>query len=180
MKLAPCLAALAATTTLSLSATAVAASPGLRIPDYPHLRAKATETVDVSVGGFLLGLARMLTRDEAETDPALRVLQDIESVKVRSYTFDSDTAYSKADLDSVRDQLRGPRWNAIAQVHKREPQEDVDVYVCVEENGKTCGLAVIATEPREFTIVSIVGSIDVDKLAQLEGEFGIPDISEKQ
>ncbi len=180
MKLAISLAALAATAALALPAPGLAATPKLNIPDYPHLRAKATETVDVSVGGFLLGLARMLTREESRQDPALKLLQDIDSVKVRSYKFDTDTAYSKADLDSVRDQLKGPQWNAIAQVHKREPQEDVDVYMCVEESGKSCGLAVIAVEPREFTIVSIVGNIDVDRLAELEGEFGIPETSQKQ
>jgi hypothetical protein len=174
------LAALAATAALALPMPGLAASPRLEIPDYPHLRAKASETVDVSVGGFLLDLARMLTREEAKQDPALSVLQDIDSVKVRSYKFDTDTAYSQADIDSVRDQLKGPRWNAIAQVHKREPQEDVDVYICVEESGKTCGLAVIAVEPREFTIVSVVGSIDIDRLAELEGQFGIPETSQNQ
>jgi hypothetical protein len=180
VKLAISLAALAATATLTLTGPALAAAPKLDIPDYPHLRDKATETVDVSIGGFLLGLARMFTREEAEHDPALKILHDVDSVKVRSYRFDSDTVYSKADIDRVRDQLKGPEWNAIAQVHKRDPQEDVDVYLCLEENGKTCGLAVISIEPREFTIVSISGSIDVDRIAELEGEFGIPGISKDQ
>ena len=38
----------------------------------------------------------------------------------------------------------------------------------------------IASEPREFTIVNIVGSIDIDKLAKLEGQFGIPQVSQNQ
>jgi hypothetical protein len=134
--------------------------------------------VDVNVGGFLLGLARMFTKDERETDPHLAILDDIKSVKVRSYKFDNDGEYSKADVDAVRSQLRSPAWNAMVQVHKRDSREDVDVFVCVEDN-KTCGLAVIATEPREFTVVSIVGNIDIDKLAQLEGEFGIPKLGDK-
>jgi hypothetical protein len=180
VKLAISLAALAATATLALTGPALAASPKLNIPDYPHLRDKATETVDVSVGGFLLGLARIFTREEARHEPALRVLEDIDSVKVRSYRFDSDTVYSKADIDQVRDQLKGPEWNPIAQVHKRDPQEDVDVYLCVEQDGKTCGLAVISVEPREFTIVSIAGNIDIDRLGELEGEFGIPEVSKDQ
>ncbi len=59
------------------------------------------------------------------------------------------------------------------QVHRSDPQEDVDVYVCMEGD-KVKGLAVIASEPREFTIVNIVGSIDIDKIGRLEGQFGIP------
>jgi hypothetical protein len=171
------LAALTATAALAIPVAGLAAPPEFRIPDYSHLRSKATETVDVDVGGFLLALARMVTREEAKQDPALRVLDDIRSVKVRSYKFDSDEGYSRADVEAARKQLKGPEWNAMVQVHKRDAQEDVDVYVCVEDSGKTCGLAVIATQPREFTLVSIVGSIDIDRLADLEGEFGIPRVS---
>ena len=65
------------------------------------------------------------------------------------------------------------------QVHRNAPQEDVDVYVNMEGD-QVKGLAVIASEPREFTIVNIVGSIDVDKIGRLEGQFGIPQLSQNQ
>jgi hypothetical protein len=32
----------------------------------------------------------------------------------------------------------------------------------------------IASEPRQFTIVNIIGAIDLDKLHKLEGQFGVP------
>jgi hypothetical protein len=168
-------AALAATA-LALPATSFGRAPELKVPDFSHLRARASETVDVNVGGFLLAIARAVTKKERETDPELQILDDIESVKVRSYKFDSDDAYSKADVDAVRNQLRGPEWNAMVTMHKRDAKEDVDVFICVDED-KTCGLAVIATQPREFTVVSIVGSIDIDRLAELEGQFHIPKVS---
>jgi len=176
VKLAISCAALAATAALALPGASLGASPEFRIPDLSHLSSRASETVDVNVGGFLLGLARMMVpKEERAKEPALSVLDDIKSVTVRSFKFDSDDAWTKKDLDSVRSQLKGPEWNSLVQVRKREAKEDVDVYVCMEAN-KTCGLAVIATQPREFTVVSIVGSIDIDKLAALEGEFGIPKI----
>jgi Domain of unknown function (DUF4252) len=178
VKLAITAAALAATAALALPATGLARAPELRMPDFDHLRSRASETVDVNVGGFLLSLARAFTKEEREHDRDLRILDDIKAVKVRSYKFDSDDAYTKADVESVRSQLKSPAWNSLVQIHKRG-QEDVDVYVCVEDN-KTCGIAVIATEPREFTVVSIVGSIDIDRLAELEGEFGIPKVSADQ
>jgi hypothetical protein len=179
VKLAISLTALAATATLGLATPSFAARPAIRIPDFSHLQAKATESVDVSLGGFLLSIARRFTREEAETDPAIKLLHDIDSVTVRSFKFDSDGAYSKSDVDAVRKQLQGPEWSAIATVHKREPREDVDVYICVED-GKACGLTVIAAQTRELTIVNIVGNIDIDRLAELEGEFGIPKVSENR
>lgn len=172
-------ATLAAALALVLPAASFARTPEFRVPDFHHLRARASETVDVNVGGFLLGLARMFTKGERENDPDLRILDDIKSVKVRSYKFDNDGEYTKADVDAVRNQLRSPHWNSMVQVHRRDSREDVDVFVCMEDDHKTCGLAVIATEPREFTVVSIVGNIDIDRLAQLEGEFGIPKLGDK-
>lgn len=177
MKLAST-AALAAALTLALPAATFSRTPELRVPAFSHLRARATETVDVNVGGLLLGLARWATTNERESDPNLAILDDIKSVLVRSYKFEKDGEYSRSDVDQVRDQLRAPAWNAMVQVHKRDAQEDVDIFICVEDN-KTCGLAVIATQPREFTVVSIEGSIDIDRLAQIEGEFGIPKFSEQ-
>ena len=42
------------------------------------------------------------------------------------------------------------------------------------EGEKMNGLSVIAAEPKSFTVVNIVGFIDIEKLRLLEGNFGIP------
>jgi len=174
------LAALGLAATLALPVVSAGAAPELRIPDFSHLRQKATDSTDITIDGFLMRIAQKFAANHAADeahDEALSLLNDIKSVRVRNFTFDTDDAYSRADIDSVRKQLQGPGWSALATVHRREPREDVDVYVCLED-GKVKGLAVIASEPREFTIVNIVGSIDLDKIAQLEGQFGIPEMSE--
>lgn len=186
MKLVIPLAALAAAASLALAVPSAAGGPELKIPDFSHLRSKASETTDVTIDGFLLRIAKHFAKHAAQDEnaspedaQALNILNDIKSVRVRSYTFDSDDAYSQADVESVRKQLTGPTWSALVQVHKRDPQEDVDIYVCLED-GKAKGLAVIASEARELTIVNIVGSLDIDKIANLEGQFGIPRVSQNQ
>lgn len=175
------LSAALAVAALALPVTGFGVEPQLDIPSFNHLRGIATDSVDVTLDGFLMRLARKFAASEAGKDAhdeALTLLQDIKSVRVRNFTFDSDNAYSKADIDSVRQQLKAPGWSSLVQVHRREGNEDVDVYVCLE-NDKVKGLAVIASEPREFTIVNIVGSIDLDKISMLEGEFGIPKMHEQ-
>jgi hypothetical protein len=37
-------------------------------------------------------------------------------------------------------------------------------------------MAVLALEDRELTVVNIVGPVDLDKLAKLEGQLGIPEL----
>jgi hypothetical protein len=177
VKSTACLAALAATLALGLPLTGSAAGPELRIPDFSHLASRARDSVDITLDGFLLRLAQKFAAADGENDEELAILRDIKSVRVRNFEFDSEDAYSKADVDSVRKQLAGPGWSPLAQVHRRDPQEHVDVFLNMAGD-RILGLAVIASEPRSFTIVNVVGNIDIDKLAKLEGQFGIPRVTE--
>jgi len=162
---------IAAVAAWTLAATAQAASPVLKIPNFSDLRGKAVDSVDINIDGMLLRIAKHFAKKS--DDPHLELLSDIQSIRVRNFSFDSEGAYSIADVDSVRRQLSAPGWSQLVSARKRDDGENVDVYICAE-NDKILGLAVVASEPREFTIVNIVGSIDIDKLAKLEGEFGIP------
>jgi hypothetical protein len=51
------------------------------------------------------------------------------------------------------------------------------MYVLIENN-VTKGFALVASEPREFTIINIVGSISIDDLPKLEGHLHLPKIAE--
>jgi hypothetical protein len=183
VKFSRSIVALGLAAALSLPGPAFA-DPELKIPDFSHLRQKAVDSVDMTLDGFLLRIARKFAKADANNDDpeaaaAASFLEGIKSVRVRNFTFDEDGAYSKADVDSVRKQLSSPGWSALVQVHRNDPQEDVDVYVNMDGD-QVKGLAVIASEPREFTIVNIVGSVDVDKIGRLEGQFGIPQLSQNQ
>lgn len=164
---------LAAVAAWGFAATSLAASPELKIPNFEGLRGRASDSVDITIDGMLMAIARKVARDS--NDEEMQLLSDIKSVRVRNFEFDDEGAYSRADIDSVRHQLSAPGWSQLVSAHKRDEKEDVDVYICME-NEKILGLAVVASEPRSFTIVNIIGSIDLDKLAKLEGKFGIPKV----
>jgi hypothetical protein len=168
--------ALVATALIALPAAAAPITGALDLPDFSHLQSKARESVNVNLDGFLMRVAKAVAEKENSGDEGLKLLQDIKSVQVKSFEFDSDNEYSKSDIDAVRKQLAAPGWSAIAQVRKREDKENVDVFIC-SEGEKILGLAVIASGLRSFTIVNVIGSIDIDKLARLEGQFGIPKVN---
>ena len=56
--------------------------------------------------------------------------------------------------------------------------ENIEVWVR-NENGKVSGVAILASEPRQLTVVNLVGNIDLDSLADLGGHFGIPKMKKK-
>ena len=158
-------------TILSLMPAAAFAQNGrvtLDIP--PSLAAKASESVDVNLDGVMLRLASRFLSDEDDAE-IRNVVRKLDGIYVRSYEFDSDGEYDRSIADSVRRQL-GPEWKRIVTVQSKM-RENTEIYAL--PRGDSVGaIVVITAEPRELTIVNIVGPIDIDKLASLEGNFGIP------
>jgi hypothetical protein len=151
-----------------------ASSAKLNIPSFAGLAQKASESVTITLDPALLGMAaRFLDSGDPQDAATKDILSGLQGIYVRSYTFDHDSAYSQADIDAVRSQLSAPGWNRLVETRSRKTHADVDIYIMVDQ-GKAVGLAIIATEPREFTIVNIVGAIDLDRLHKLEGQFGVP------
>ena len=161
--------------TIAVLVSARAAPPGpLKLPDFGSLSAKAAQTVDITLDANLLGLATgFLDSSKPEDAAAKEVIRGLKGIYVRSYTFDKDFAYPEADVDLVRKQLTGPGWQKLVVVRDSHKHSNVDIYISVDA-GRASGLAIIASEPRAFTIVNIVGAIDLQKLHALEGKFGIP------
>ena len=159
---------------LCLPALAAAQSAQLKLPSFDHLKGKAIETVDITIGSWPLGIAAaLMDESDAENAEIKELLSGLKAIYVRSYEFASDFVYSKADLDAVRQQLSGPGWTQLIQVRDRKVESDVDVYVSIVDN-KARGLAIVTSEPRQFTILNIVGAMDLDKLARLEDHLGLP------
>jgi hypothetical protein len=149
-------------------------NPKLVIPEFSGLAQKATDSVSITLDPALLTMAsRFLDASDPQDAATQEVIKGLRGIYVRSFTFDKDAAYSQADIDSVRAQLSAPGWNRLVQTHSRKTRADVDIYIMVDNN-QAVGLALIASEPRQFTIVNIVGAIDLDKLHRLEGQFGVP------
>lgn len=164
-------------TALLLSSPGLAQTRGLlKLPEMAGLADKASESVTVTLDSNLLGLGcRFLNAEEPDEAAAKKVCQSLTGIYVRKFTFEEDYAYPKADIDGIRRQLSAPGWSRIVEARSRKEQTDVDVYLLIE-GGKARGLAVIASEPREFAIVNIVGSIDLEQLHDLEGKFGVPEL----
>ncbi len=161
---------------LSLPLLAAAQSPELKLPSFDHLRREATESVDISIGAWPLKVAAwFMDKDDSEEAELKKLFGGLKSIHVRSYTFDSDFVYSESDLDAVREQLHKDGWSQLVQVRDRGDGTSVDI--CILYDGERAkGLALVASEPRELTILNIVGSIDLDSLDELEGHLGIPQL----
>jgi len=158
---------------------AVAALPAcaqdIKMPvNLDALADKADESVVVTMDKSMLKFAGRFLRDEHDDAEARKLIEGLDGIYVRSFEFSREGEYSKSDVEAVRNQLQGPAWGRIVGVRSKRSDGDVDVYFKDSGGGQLGGIVVIDAEPRELTIVSVLGNIDPEKIVDLGGEFGIP------
>jgi len=162
---------------MGASAPAFGQNPRLKINNLEKLSSKAAEVIDVTLDGSLLKLAsKFISPEEGEDEAEVKeLIKDLKGIYVKSFEFDKEGEYSEADVESIRTQLSAPAWSRIVGVRSKDDKENAEVYLMTEGEAKNIlGLAIITAEPKELTVVNIVGPIDLEKLGALEGKMGIP------
>jgi hypothetical protein len=144
----------------------------LQLANLDKLSEKAARVTDVTLDGSMLAFAvNMISKldDEGDQDVAQlkSIVKNLKGIYIKSFEFDEASRYSKADVEAIRSQLTSPRWSKIVQsVDKRNNQYD-EIYV-LKEGERVGGVVVLVAEPKELTVVNIVGNIPVDKIAAVE------------
>ena len=153
--------------------TAHAQGAKLQMDQLDFLANKASETVDVKLDEHLIGSAAKIFSEKDDAD-IKEILKGLKGIYVKSFEFEKAGEYSQADVESVMSQLRGGGWSKIVGV-KSKTGDNVEVYLMMQGD-QIQGLAVVSAEPKEFTVVNIVGPVNLEKLTRLEGQFGVPDL----
>jgi hypothetical protein len=83
---------------------------------------------------------------------------------VKSFKFDRDSVYTDADLNAVREQLKAP-WTRMVNAEQGQSVKCKSTAAERSNSGRPA-------EPRQLTVVSIVGQIDRTQLGALGGQLG--------
>src|SRR5205085_11714888 len=145
----------------------------LKLDSLDRLAAKASESVNVTLDGALLRMASGFLsdgdKDEAEVK---KLVAGLKSILVRSFEFKNTGEYLDSDVEAIRAQLRNVGWKKIVEVRSKV-DGDADIYLHTEAD-RIMGMALISAEPRELTVVNIDGTLDIQGLRKIAGNFGIP------
>lgn len=156
-------------------ATVFAQDARLQFTQLDKLASKADNVVEVTLDKNLLQVAAKFLSDKNPTEAAVKdLVSKLEGVYVRVFEFDKIGEYSLGDVEPIRSQVNAPGWSKIVGVMSKREGQKVDVHLRMDNAGMIHGLLILATQPRELVVVNIVGPIDLEKLSQLEGQFGIP------
>jgi hypothetical protein len=146
----------------------------LDLKNLDKLGDKAKDVTDVTLDGSLLKLAsKFLSSDDPDQAKVKKLVAEIKGIYVRTYEFENGGEYSESDLAPIRSQLRSPGWSRIVTVRSKKEGDNTEIYLKTggTEGG---GLAIVCANPKELTVVNIVGRIDLDELSDLGGNLGVP------
>jgi len=143
----------------------------LQLTNLDKLSEKAASVTEITLDGAMLDMAaRFIAMDEDKKDAELvAIIKNLKGIYVKSFEFDAANQYSAADVEAVRKQLAAPGWSCIVNVTKRTGEKN-QVYL-LKDGEKVAGVAILVAEPRELTVVNIVGAIPVDKISQFEEHY---------
>ena len=167
-------------------AAAVAAIPALaqngQLPDpspiEKTLAARASNVTEVTLGKNMLGFAAKVMngkdKDEAYTR---QLIEGLDGIYVRSYEFDKEGQYSPEEVEQLRKYFETSEWSSIVRERERKTGETTDVMAKMI-NGETHGLFILTVEPKELTIVLILGPVNMSDLGKLKGIAGLGDLGD--
>jgi hypothetical protein len=162
----------------SLSEMALAQAPEvspLLLPPQveKELAAKASNATEVTLNKNMLGFAAKFMdgkdKDQAATQ---QLIAGLDGIYVRDYEFDKEGEYSMDDIDKLRQAIETPEWTPMVRDRERKGAEMTDVMVKLV-NGETRGMFILSAEPKELSIVLILGNIRMDQLGMLKSLGGL-------
>ena len=76
------------------------------------------------------------------------------------------------DVAKLRANFATPEWSPMVREHERSSGETTEILVKLV-NGEPHGMFILAAEPKELTIVLILGPIHAEDLGKLSGLAGL-------
>jgi hypothetical protein len=152
--------------------TARAQTGRVQLSHLDSLARKASETVDINVDERLIQLTAKFLGKDPDDEEVRKAITGLKGIYVRSFEFETPGEYTEGDVESIRSQVRGPNWTKVLNVFSKK-EGTIEVYL-MTNGAQVGGLVVLATDAKEFTVVNILGPVDLEKLTRLEGQFGVP------
>jgi hypothetical protein len=116
--------------------------------------------------------AKFMNGKDKDEAGVRQLIEGLEGIYVREYTFDKEGQYSIEEIDNLRKYFETSEWSPLVREREKKNSESTDVMVKLV-NGESHGMFILTAEPKELTIVLILGPIRMDQLGELKGIGGL-------
>lgn len=161
--------------TAALAAPALAQPSPLPLPPpvEKELASRASNVTEVTLGKNMLAFAAKFMNGKDKDEASVRqLIEGLDGIYVREYTFDKEGEYSIEEIDNLRKYFETSEWSPLVREREKKNAESTDVMVKLV-NGESRGMFILTVEPKELTIVLILGPIRMDELGKLKGIGGL-------
>lgn len=138
-----------------------------------ELAARASNVTEVTLGKEMLGFAAKFMNGKDQDEAATRhLIENLDGIYVREYEFDKEGQYSIDEIEKLRQYFETSQWTPVVRERARRTGETTDVLVKMV-NGETHGMFILNAEPKELSIVLILGPVRMEDLGKLKGLGGL-------
>jgi Domain of unknown function (DUF4252) len=145
-----------------------------------ELAARAANVTEVTLGKNMLGFAAKFMNGKDQDEAATRkLIENLDGIYVRDYEFDKEGQYSMEEIEKLRSYFATSEWTPVVHSRERKSGETTDVLLKLV-NGETRGMFVLSCEPKELSIVLILGPVRMEDLGRLKGIGGLGTLGDIQ
>jgi hypothetical protein len=142
-------------------------------PIEKELAARASNVTEVTLGKNMLGFASKVMNGKDRDETATKhLIEGLDGIYVRDYEFDKEGQFTPDEVDQLRKYFETSEWSPMVHERDRKNNESTDVMVKLV-NGESHGMFILDVEPKELTIVLILGPIRMEELGELNGVAGL-------
>jgi hypothetical protein len=142
-------------------------------PVEKELAARASNVTEVTLGKNMLAFASKFMDGKDKDDEATKeLINGLDGIYVREYEFDKEGQVSPEEVEQLRKYFETADWSPMVRERERKTGETTDVMVKLV-NGESHGVFVLEVEPKELTLVLILGRVRMEDLGKLKGLGGL-------
>jgi hypothetical protein len=142
-------------------------------PIEKELASRASSVTEVTLGKSMLAFASKFMNGKDKDEAATRqLIEGLDGIYVREYEFDKEGEFSADEVEALRKYFETSDWSPVVRERERKSGETTDVMIKLV-NGESHGIFILESEPKELTIVLILGPIRMDDLVKLKGVAGL-------
>ncbi len=157
----------------SLTVIAQSSPIPLPAPIEKDLAARAANVTEVTLGKNMLEFAAKFMNGKNGSDAATRqLIMGLDGIYVRDYEFEKPGEYSMEHVEQIRHAFETPEWSPMVRERERKTGESTDIMMKMV-NGESRGMFILSAEPKELSIVLILGPIRMDDLSKISGVAGV-------
>lgn len=136
-------------------------------PIEKEIAAHASDVSEVTLDKSMLSFAGQFMDNDDKSVKSL--VAGLDGIYIRNYKFAKEGAYTKEEIDQLRAYFtNGGEWKSLVKERSLKDGESSDIMIKIV-NGQNHGMFILTAEPKEISIVFILGPIQMDELKHLNG-----------